>query len=311
MAIVVIGAVFLDIKGFPDDIYIPDGRNAGTVKFVHGGVGRNVAEDIGNLELRPRFVSMVDDSPEAAAIIRKLNNHKVNTDYVVTVPNGMGMWLAVFNENGDVAGSISKRPDIQPLRELLKEKGDEIISQADSVIIEIDIDKEIAKTVFSLAAKYGKKVYAVVANMGIALERRDLIQKTDCIVCNEQEAGMLFIEDYSVYTPEQLCDIIENRITSARIPAIVVTLGARGCVYASIDGEKGIYPAEKVHVADTTGAGDSFCAGVAAGLTYGKSLRDSVAIGTKLAASVIAINENTCPRFQPEEFGLTVKESLN
>ncbi|MFQ7239020.1 MAG: hypothetical protein ACLRP8_08470 [Roseburia intestinalis] len=27
--IVVIGAVFVDIKGFPEDIYIPDGRNAG------------------------------------------------------------------------------------------------------------------------------------------------------------------------------------------------------------------------------------------------------------------------------------------
>lgn len=29
--IVVMGAVFVDIKGFPDDVYIPDGRNAGKV----------------------------------------------------------------------------------------------------------------------------------------------------------------------------------------------------------------------------------------------------------------------------------------
>lgn len=29
MGIVVIGAVFVDIKGFPDDAYIPDGRNVG------------------------------------------------------------------------------------------------------------------------------------------------------------------------------------------------------------------------------------------------------------------------------------------
>ena len=28
--IVVLGAVFVDIKGFPEDIYIPDGRKAGT-----------------------------------------------------------------------------------------------------------------------------------------------------------------------------------------------------------------------------------------------------------------------------------------
>ena len=29
--IVVMGAVYVDIKGFPDDVYIPDGRNAGKV----------------------------------------------------------------------------------------------------------------------------------------------------------------------------------------------------------------------------------------------------------------------------------------
>ena len=40
--IVVMGAVFVDIKGFPDDVYIPDGRNAGKVEYIHGGVSRNV-----------------------------------------------------------------------------------------------------------------------------------------------------------------------------------------------------------------------------------------------------------------------------
>lgn len=38
--IVVLGAVFVDIKGYPDGIYIPDGRNAGTVEYIHGGVSR-------------------------------------------------------------------------------------------------------------------------------------------------------------------------------------------------------------------------------------------------------------------------------
>ena len=60
--IIVIGAVFVDIKGFPDDVYIPDGRNAGRVEYVHGGVSRNVVEDIANIELRPTFLGSGDDS---------------------------------------------------------------------------------------------------------------------------------------------------------------------------------------------------------------------------------------------------------
>jgi pseudouridine kinase len=48
MGIVVIGAVFVDVKGYPEANFIPTGRNAGRVERVHGGVGRNVAEDIAN-----------------------------------------------------------------------------------------------------------------------------------------------------------------------------------------------------------------------------------------------------------------------
>ena len=60
-------------------------------------------------------------------------------------------------------------------------------------------------------------------------------------------------------------------------------------------------------VVDTTGAGDSFYAGVCAGLTYGKSLKEACEIGTKLAASVIQSIENVCPRFLPSEFNLKNK----
>lgn len=102
MGIVVFGAVFVDIKGFPDDIYIPDGRNVGHVEYIHGGVSRNVVEDIANIELRPTFVSIVDDSALGQDVVRKLNNHKVNTDYVLTIPGGMGTWLAVFDHSGNL-----------------------------------------------------------------------------------------------------------------------------------------------------------------------------------------------------------------
>ena len=307
MAMVVIGTVFVDIKGFPDDLYIPEGRNAGRVEIVHGGVGRNVAEDIANVELRPRFVGMVDDTAEGAEVLRKLKNHKVNTDYVAVTQDGMGMWLAVFNNGGDIAGSISKRPTSDAMLRMLEEKGDEIFADADSIVIEIDLDKELIKTVFRYAEKYHKRVYAVVANMSIASQRRDFLQSIDCFVCNQQEAGILFVCDFSGLTPEELCEELSRRVVSARIPSMVVTMGSRGAVYADMNGDKGVYPARKVKVRDTTGAGDAFCAGVAIGLTYGKTMREAVEIGTRLASSVITVSENVCPRFLPQELGLDVK----
>lgn len=138
MGIVVIGDVFIDIKGFSTSPYIPYGRNAGTIAQIHGGVGRNVAEDIANVELEPTFVSSVDDDAMGEDVIRKLDRHKVNTKYMRKVKNGMGTWLAVFDHEGDVVASISKRPDHGPIEQILDEYGDEIFKDADSIVIEYD-----------------------------------------------------------------------------------------------------------------------------------------------------------------------------
>ncbi len=307
MGIVVIGTAFMDVKGFPHDIYLPTGRNVGRVEYVHGGVARNVVEDIANVELRPTYVGIVDDTPLGSAIYQKLKNHKVNVDYVLTVPNGMGTWLAVFDNNGDVAGSISSRPNFMPILDLLEEKGDEIFAGADSIVLQIDLAKEIVKKVIELADKHDKKVFALVSNMSIAAERRDFLKQLDCFICNQGEAGILFVDDYSDKTPEELCDVISENVNKANIPSMIVTMGGKGAVYAVLDGEKGICPARKVHVKDTTGAGDAFCAGVSIGLTYGKSMAEAIEIGTHLAASVITSSENVCPRFLPEELGLDIK----
>ena len=119
---------------------------------------------------------------------------------------------------------------------------------------------------------------------------------------------MLFLDDYTGKTREELCAILSQKVVRANIPAMVVTMGAEGAVYADNQGNCGVCPARKVQVKDTTGAGDAFCAGVAIGLTYGKSLPESIDIGSLLAASVITSSENVCPRFLPGELGLDVQK---
>ncbi len=306
MGIVVIGAVFVDIKGYPEGGFIPNGRNVGRVEQVHGGVGRNVAEDIANCELRPTFISLVDETGMGVDVVRKLNSHKVNTNYIRQTRDGMGSWLAVFDNDGDVCASISKRPNLLPIADILDDHGDEIFRDADSIIVEIDMDKEVVKRTFKLAKKYNKRVYAVVANMSIALERRDFLQSIDCFVCNKQEAGLLFSDDYTEKTAEEMVDIISQKVCAAQIPSMIVTLGGQGAVYADMHGDKGFCAARNVEVKDTTGAGDSFCAGAAIGLTYGKNLHDACQIGSHLAASVIITSENVCPRFRPRELGIEI-----
>ena len=308
MSMVVIGTAFMDIKGFPEGAYLPTGRNAGTVEYVHGGVARNVAEDIANVELRPIFLGTVDDSPMGKAVLEKLKRHKVNTDYVTVSPGGMGLWLAIFDEKGDLAGSISRRPNAEGIERMLDEKGDEIFAGAESAVLQLDLGKSIVKKVIELAHRHHTKLFSLVSNMTIAAERRDFLQQFDCFICNQEEAGILFLDDYSRKTPRELEQILLDRVIRAKIPAMVVTMGAQGAVYADQQGTSGWCPARRVRVEDTTGAGDAFCAGVSMGLTYGRDLSGAVEIGTCLAASVITSSENVCPRFHPDEFSLLLSQ---
>ncbi len=303
---VVIGTVFVDIKGYPSETYIPGGRNKGEIEYVHGGVARNIVEDIANIELKPTFIATVDNTGGGEDVINKLNKHKVNTKYMRKVPDGMGTWLAIFNNAGDVEAAISKRPKMDEIYQIILDHGDEIFQNARSILLELDMDKSIVKKTFELAEKYNKPVYAVVSNMTIALERRDYLQRTDCFVCNQQEAGLMFYEDYENATVEQLMAELPERIKSANIPCMIVTLGENGAIYATSDGQVGYCPAQKVDVRDTTGAGDAFFSGVSIGLTYGKTLAQSCEIGAKMAASVITTFENVCPRFLPGEFGIEI-----
>ena len=108
--------------------------------------------------------------------------------------------------------------------------------------------------------------------MSIAVKRRDLLRHVDCLVCNRQEAGIFFSHDYSSFSPVRMADELASAVYAADLKSMVVTMGGDGAVYADISGARGVVPAMSVAVRDTTGAGDAFFAGVAAGLTYHKTL---------------------------------------
>jgi pseudouridine kinase len=196
---------------------------------------------------------------------------------------------------------------MMPILDVFEEYGDEIFSQADSIVVQVDLAKEIIKKTIEFAKKYDKKLFALVSNMSIAAERRDFLQDFDCFICNRLEAGILFSDDYSNVPREELKYIISEKVSRAQIPSMIVTMGGEGAVYATKDGEKGACPARNVQVKDTTGAGDAFCAGASIGLTYGKTFAEAIEIGSHLAASVITSSENVCPRFLPQEFGIDIK----
>ncbi len=291
----VIGVVFVDIKGFPLGKYNVRGRNLGNVSFIHGGVSRNVAENVAGCGREVTFASLTEDSALGNDVVRRLSARGVDTSAMRTVESGgIGQWMVILDERGDVAGEISCPPSVDALIALMRERGDELVSECDNIVLEIDCSPELDEIVLALAKEYSKPVYTVVGNMSVILSHREYLAALDCFICNEVEAGQLFGGDLSTYTPDEMLEALSENIASIGSRSMVITMGSKGAVYYDAKrGEGGHTPAIPTKLVDSTGAGDAFLSGTVVGLSSGMPLSDAVKVGTLLASRTIQTAEST------------------
>ena len=82
--------------------------------------------------------------------------------------------------------------------------------------------------------------------------------------------------------PEEIADFLKKK----GVKNVIIKLGKDGC-YVNAFGEEFYQPSYKVKVVDTTGAGDSFVAGVLTGLNQGWNIRKSVQFASAVSAKCI------------------------
>jgi ribokinase len=102
-----------------------------------------------------------------------------------------------------------------------------------------------------------------------------MLPHTDLLVLNEVEAAQL--ETATGLSPEAL-------------PAahVVVTLGAQGCrCFDTVSGVSKDFPAPRVTVTDTTGAGDTFAGYLVGALDQGAGMEDALALAVKAGAVMV------------------------
>ena len=83
--------------------------------------------------------------------------------------------------------------------------------------------------------------------------------------------------------PGRACE----ELLAGGVPAIVVKCGSRGALVACSSGLRAEIPAPEVAVVDVTGAGDSFCGGLAAGLALGEDLAEAARRGAATAGAAL------------------------
>jgi pseudouridine kinase len=293
--IAVIGNIFVDVKGMSFAPVHKDAKNIGKAVFVHGGVGRNVAQNLGALGQDTTFISTVTNNAIGKEVIDLLNRNGVNTDYVTWCEeDGMGIWVAVLDPNGDLVASISHQPNHMFLEQTVNNHIEEVVNQYDGIAIDVDITYTITKKTIEVCRSKGKPVYGVVGNLGIVKRNPELLKGLSCFVCSREEATILLGKDIT-----NVNDALEavRSLATAGAPLSVITLGEMGSVYYDIHHHQGGYiPANAVEVKDTTGAGDAYFAGLVASLLAGESVENAMKHGTETAAKVLQSNSSALIR---------------
>lgn len=129
-----------------------------------------------------------------------------------------------------------------------------------------------------------------------------------------QEASVLKLNDEEVPVVGQLLglsgsmeQIARALLTTFDLEAVILTRGGDGCHVYHPQGSV-FYPSARVTIADTVGAGDSFTAGFISARLAGKSILESMALATRVAAHVCT--QSGAMPSHPEDFRSFLSEAL-
>lgn len=288
-----IGTVFVDMKGMSFAPVKKDARNLGKVSVSHGGSARNAAENLINMGVNCLFFSTISNDDLGHEVSQKLKNAGGNTEYLFPCANGMGMWLAVIDNRGDLIASISQLPDLAHLEHFINQHIEEVVLKSQAVAMDVDLTYNITNKVIEVCRKHNRPLFGVVGNLDVVTHYPQILRGLDCFVCNKEEAEILLKR--KIGTKEEALAAVKA-IGELGPKSAVVTLDASGSVYFdNKTAECGYCPTEEVTLVDSTGAGDAFFSGVVYELVQGSTLKQAVARGTQIALQVIQLTENNLP----------------
>ncbi|MDK2799456.1 MAG: ribokinase [Clostridiales bacterium] len=254
------------------------GRNFITIP---GGKGANQAVAAGKLGADVYMIGKVGTDEYGSVLMDNLKSANVDVSGVKQQEN-MHTGLAFINVdnsgNNNIvvvsgANGTCSKEDIDTYKNIIQES-EIIILQLeiplDTVIYAVNIAKDLNKT--------------VILNPAPAVQLPDrLLKQVDILTPNETELEILTgIEVNSLDDVEKAARVLLGK----GVNAIIVTVGEKGAVMIN-DSEVLHVPVEKVDVADTTAAGDSFTASLAVGLSQGMNYKEAIEFANKVATVVV------------------------
>ncbi|MBM7676840.1 ribokinase [Gracilibacillus alcaliphilus] len=255
--LIVYGSLNMDYVGYVDHLPEPGETVASnTFNIGPGGKAANQAVTASKLTAKTAMVGRVGDDHIGQVMKSELAQAGVDDDHVLISPGiqtGIAMVSVDQAGNNSIvtykgANAVLKEEDVAHSLEKLK--------QAEGAVLQLEMDKQVGEYTIQMASRFRKKIILNLAPI-VDLDSETL-KLVDLLIVNEPESSFLSgIHVNSIDSAKEAAEIISK----IGIDHIVITLGGAGAVFKTGDVVKH-YPAPKVEVVDTTGAGDCFVGAV-------------------------------------------------
>ncbi|MGJ3237516.1 MAG: PfkB family carbohydrate kinase [Anaerolineae bacterium] len=267
MRVVCMGELLIDFVALENGVTV--GEASGFEK-APGGAPANVAVAIKRLGLESAFITQVGDDPFGHYLAAVLDGEGIDTTGIRFSEEARTM-LAFVSLAGDGERSFSfyRHPSADMLL-TTDQIAYDVLDSADlfhfgSITLINDPSREATLATARYAKEQGKLISydpnlrlalwddeaSAHAGMRLGLDYAHIIKISD------EEAHLVLAED------EQITDLFD---TFEQIELIMLTRGAEGCTIYLQGGQSYTHGGYRVQTVDTTGAGDSFMAGIIVGV---------------------------------------------
>lgn len=289
--IVVVGGANIDIKGYSANTFQHGSSNSGIIKESSGGVGRNVAANLGNLGCQVILLSTVGKDFKGEKLLTDTGKSGVDLEYIkVMEDHSTGTYLAVIDANGELVGAINSMEiingiDLDYLKENLM-----VLDSAGWIFIDTNLNKDIIS--WLLNKNFSSKIIIDPVSIEKANKIKNKLEDIDILTPNLMEFCYLYDIDSSELdkliseqdNSEAFKLIDSNREKISPELELIITIGAEGVIYSGPE-QTFWEPAVDLNdkIIETTGAGDALNAGIIYGLSRSKSIKKAIRIGQEMA----------------------------
>ncbi len=280
--VTVIGGITADIEGVPqEDLKLQD-SNPGVIRISHGGVGRNITENLGRLGVSVALVSAAGEDFVGISAKNELESLGVDVSQVVLYPEeSSAMYLSILNILGDMEMGLC---NMDVLEKITKERLHPMIpwlKESQILCLDTNLSEELLENL--TRDLEGLPLFLDPVSVAKAGRARKTIGRFHTIKPNRMEAEEL--SGLTILSEEDL-NRAGDWFLAQGVTRIFITLGSGG-VYYREGSEQGLIPVRKTVLKSATGAGDAFSAAVLLGHLRQWDVRKTAEIA--MTASQIAM----------------------